>query len=108
MSINNFNNICNFYNFKNDPRTFEYVLSILRKYPEDIELYNYILVWACKVGNTNVAKMLLEDKRIDPSWDDNFALKIALKHKHMKIVRLLLQDERTRLKLDDIGIMLYW
>ena len=43
-------------------------------------------------------KLLLDDGRIDPSINNNFAIRIASSNGHFNIVKLLLNDTRVDLK----------
>jgi hypothetical protein len=40
-------------------------------------------------------KLLLSDKRVDPSADDNYTIRYASEKGYYKIVELLLSDERV-------------
>ena len=42
-----------------------------------------------------IIKLLLEDIRIDPAYDDNKAIEFALFHEHIDISKLLLSDKRV-------------
>jgi hypothetical protein len=42
-----------------------------------------------------VVKLLLSDKRVDPSAADNYAIRYASKKGHYDVVELLLADERV-------------
>ena len=58
------------------------------------EKYNVFLT-ACQNGyDISVAKMLLEEK-IDPSAKNNIAIRIASAHNRIKIVKMLLEDDRV-------------
>ncbi len=50
---------------------------------------------ASKFGNVDIVKLLLQDKRVDPSVDDNYAIIKASKYGRIDIVNLLLQDKRV-------------
>ena len=39
------------YDLANDSRVIDNIKEITNKYPKDIEMRNYILGWACKLGN---------------------------------------------------------
>ena len=43
----------------------------------------------------NLVKLLLKDPRINPSDQDNRAIKQALSHGHIRIIKLLLADPRV-------------
>lgn len=49
----------------------------------------------CRSGNTNAVKTLLKDDRVNPSINNNYAIKIACEYNHVKIVELLLDDDRV-------------
>ena len=51
---------------------------------------------ASQYGNAEV-KLLLADSRVDPSADDNCAIKSARRNGYMEIVELLLQDDRVKM-----------
>lgn len=46
-------------------------------------------------GNYNIVKMLLDDKRIDPSISDNRLLNVAIEFNNKKVKELLLKDKRV-------------
>ena len=46
-------------------------------------------------GDIELVKLLLSDPRVDPSADNNFAIKKAAENGHYKIVKLLLNDPRV-------------
>ena len=50
---------------------------------------------AIKNNDINNVKSLLNDKRIDPSYDNNFAIQLASQNGHIDIVKLLLKDKRV-------------
>ena len=54
----------------------------------------------CEIGKSAFVKHLLKIKTIDPSIDDNFALKIAMDCNKEKIVRMLIEDERVKSKIN--------
>jgi ankyrin repeat protein len=53
------------------------------------------LVLACEIGYITVVDRLLQDKRVNPSFNYNSALFEACQHGHIAIVDLLLQDKRV-------------
>lgn len=53
-----------------------------------------ILISALNNENLDISKLLLKDKRVDPSRDKNYALKIACKKGMSEIIELLLKDKR--------------
>ena len=54
-----------------------------------------LFVWAIKTGNIKVIDRLLQDDRIDPSADDNSAIKWASTLGHLDVVNRLLQDSKV-------------
>jgi len=48
---------------------------------------------ACKVGDTEKVKSLLT--KVDPSGDNNYAIRLAIENGHVEIVRLLMADDRV-------------
>jgi len=44
-----------------------------------------------------VVKLLLQDERVDPSDNNNWAIQMASKNGHIEVVKLLLQDKRVSL-----------
>ena len=40
-------------------------------------------------------QLLLVDERVDPSAEDNYAIKSASRNEHSRIVKLLLRDQRV-------------
>jgi ankyrin repeat protein len=55
---------------------------------------NYIGI-ASEYGRFQVVAMLLRDKRIDPSVQDNYAIRFASANGHKDVVELLLRDKRV-------------
>ena len=56
-----------------------------------------ILKNASENGHLKVVKMVLADGRVDPSSNNNWAVKGASENGHSEIVELLLADERVNL-----------
>ena len=57
--------------------------------------------WASRSGKFEMVKLLLSDKRVDPSSGNNYALNEASKEGHYNVVKLLLSDERVNLSSED-------
>ena len=57
---------------------------------------------AAKEGRIDVVKRILKDKRADPSYKNNFALKWAINGEHWDMVNLLLKDKRVK---DDVSLL---
>ena len=58
------------------------------------DINNYAIQWASLKGHFNVVKLLLEDKRINPAYDNNLGIKCASHNGHFNVVKLLLEDKR--------------
>ena len=50
---------------------------------------------ACEEGHIEVIERLLQDERVDPAADDNFAIRAASENGHVVVVARLLQDKRV-------------
>ena len=50
---------------------------------------------ACKNNNIQLVTKLLRNPKINPSYDGDLAIKIAIKYEYIEIVKLLLQDPRV-------------
>ena len=51
-------------------------------------------------GHYNVVKLLLEDKRVNPADNNNFAIRWASEYGHYNVVKLLLGDNRVKNSLN--------
>src|SRR5690349_2933275 len=60
-----------------------------------ISYLTYIIIHASYSGNLEIIKLLLNEKRVDPSADNNDAIRIACMNGYLDIVKLLLDDERV-------------
>ena len=56
---------------------------------------NSAIKMAAREGRLEVVRLLLSDKRVDPSTRTNFAIKMAAENGHLEVVKLLLQDPRV-------------
>lgn len=54
-----------------------------------------LLVNACRYGCTEIAKILLKDKSIDPSKNNNVVIKMASRHKDKELLEMLIKDKRV-------------
>ena len=52
-------------------------------------------------SHLEVVKILIQDKRVDPGADDNYAIRHASKYGYLEIVKILIQDERVDPSADD-------
>ena len=50
---------------------------------------------ACKYDQIEVVKLLLQDPKVDPSYQYNYAIIWASFNGHIEVVKLLLQDPRV-------------
>src|SRR3989304_5945772 len=50
---------------------------------------------ACKYDQIEVVKLLLQDPKVDPSDQNNYAIRLASRKGHVEVVKLLLQDSRV-------------
>ena len=62
---------------------------------DDPSYYDDIIIDACVFGYLNIVKLLLKDKRVDPSVQADIALQNACKNGHAEVVELLLTDSRV-------------
>jgi hypothetical protein len=53
------------------------------------------LRWAARKGHLAVIERLLQDERVDPSADNNYAVRLAAENGQLAIVDRLLQDQRV-------------
>ena len=56
---------------------------------------NAALVTSLYKGYTEIVKLLLADERVDPTWNDNKAIRVASKKGYTEIVKRLLSDSRV-------------
>ncbi len=56
---------------------------------------NYAVKFVCENNYTEFLKLLLQDKRIDLSFNDDYLIKYAYSRGYTKIIRLLLRDVRV-------------
>jgi hypothetical protein len=50
---------------------------------------------ALERGDVEVVERLLQDKRVDPAADNNYAIRLAAENGHLAVVERLLQDKRV-------------
>ena len=53
------------------------------------------LIRVCRNNNIHLVTKLLRNPKIDPSYDGDLAIKIAIKYEYTTLVELLLQDPRV-------------
>ncbi|PRP82133.1 ankyrin-2 [Planoprotostelium fungivorum] len=70
------------------------VMNILMRDPR-VHLSGHELLLASELGHCNVARLLLKDTRIDPTFLNSLALVVAAKKNHADVVKLLLEDGRA-------------
>ena len=61
------------------------------------------LWFASSDGNTDTVKRLLLDPNVDPTAEDNAAIRLACKNGHHEIVKALLEDSRANPGADSIA-----
>ncbi len=59
------------------------------------KIVNYRFNKAVEIGNVDKVQLLLNDPRVDPTADDNWAIQSASRRGHTEVVRLLLADPRV-------------
>lgn len=58
-------------------------------------LDNLPLLAACEGGHSKIVRLLLNDSRIDPTYKNYLAMKLASKSGYLEIVKMLLSDDRV-------------
>ena len=53
------------------------------------------ILLALRYRNVEAVRLLLNDPRVDPSADDNYAIRCASENGHVEVVKLLLNDPRV-------------
>jgi hypothetical protein len=72
-------------------------LDFLKKYLEQVEPnLDGALITAALIGFTDAVKLLLSDYGVDPSADDNWALRCASENGHLETVKLLESHPRFK------------
>jgi hypothetical protein len=61
-------------------------------------------MWISIKGYPSFAKLLLSDQRLDPSADNQSALRLACQYAQPEVVKLLLADKRVDPSVDDLRI----
>ena len=56
---------------------------------------NKLFVESALTGRADIIRILIKDKRVDPSYDDNDAIRGASYYGHVEVIKLLLNDGRT-------------
>ena len=62
---------------------------------------NWPIGFASFNGHVEIVKVLLKDKRVDPSDKENIAIRLASMNGHLEIVKALLKDSRVDPSDDD-------
>ena len=73
----------------------EYVKDLIRKGANVRTSNNLAIRWASAKGHVEVVKILLSDKRVDPTADDNYAFQWASEYGQVEVVKILLSDKRV-------------
>jgi ankyrin repeat protein len=61
----------------------------------DYDIHESILLIACENANVEVIKVLLQDKRVDPTARANRAIEAACENGHLDVLKVLLTDKRA-------------
>jgi ankyrin repeat protein len=69
--------------------------SSLKAIDEDDVDFNQLFIRACSHGHYKIAKFLLEDVKVDPSFQENRAFNQACKNGFLKTAKLCLNDQRV-------------
>jgi ankyrin repeat protein len=72
----------------------EFKSSLKETDKNDVDL-NQLFIVACSHGHYKIAKFLLEDVKVDPSFQENRAFNQACKNGFLKIAKLCLSDQRV-------------
>ena len=59
------------------------------------ENVNELFQKVCEDGQLEVLKILLNDERVSPELNDNYAIRITSKNGYSNVVKLLLEDKRV-------------
>jgi ankyrin repeat protein len=65
------------------------------------EILNKIFIRASMRNDIHTMEYLLQDDRVDPSYNDNYAIEWASLKGYVDTAKLLLQDERVNPTVDD-------
>lgn len=66
----------------------------------NVDLKNICVGDSCKIGNYCIVKLLLNDKNIDPSINNNQAIKLAYKNNDFEIIKMLLSNDKVEKSLN--------
>jgi hypothetical protein len=102
LSDEEFNNIKNrknvlIYEYKDMPKLELFPKKFYLWKDDDLEyfIYDYLIIVYIKAGNFKKVKLLLNDKRVDPSAGFNEPIIQAVRNNSIDIVKLLLNDKRV-------------
>ena len=76
------------------------IIEMLFKDDRVIEIWSDCIFNACRKGHTKIVRLMLQDKRINPTKSNNSAVMLTIKNNHLEIVRLLLADKRINPNFD--------
>lgn len=74
---------------------FKFLLSFKSEKGDRIQPSKDCLINACTGGHRKIIKLLLKDKRIDPSVNDNLAIRAVCQSGYVEIVKKLCKDPRV-------------
>ncbi len=93
--IKSFTKACRYFrNLMGAKEWFEYYKSV--EYDLDCMLFI-----TCSEGNIELYKYLIDIKRVDPSRNHNYVIRLAASNGHLEIFKLLLADKRVDPSDDD-------
>ena len=79
-----------YYNYS-IPKDVDLIIRNPVSYPFVLKTYQIILKWAAHYNNFKIIKLLLQDKRIDPSFNENYMLLESSMRGYTDIVKFLLK-----------------
>jgi ankyrin repeat protein len=68
---------------------------------KDVVPTEWTFIWVSKYCDTHAVKMFLNDKRVNPSDNDNQAIISAYNNNKKETIKLLLKDERVKSSLSE-------
>lgn len=68
---------------------------------DELKIHPNCLLWAIHEGHIEIVKLLLQDYRVNPTYEDNLAIRLACDNGYTEIVKLLLTFPTVNPKVDD-------
>ena len=66
-----------------------------------VEILQEQLIKAVRLDRADIVAIMIGDSRVDPSTDNNYAIRLASRYGHVEVVKVLLQDPRVDTSADD-------